>query len=63
MNATKLAKSSAVGTAVLERTFKQKLLTPVLIGVCFLLLTLENISFRPIKLLKSLVNDAITYSA
>ncbi|MFM7979205.1 MAG: hypothetical protein ACKPKO_07800, partial [Candidatus Fonsibacter sp.] len=28
-----------------------------------MLLTLENISFRPIKLLKSLVNDAITYSA
>jgi len=63
MNATKLAKSSTVGTAALERTFKQKFLTPVLIGICFLLLTLENISFRPIKLLKSLVNDAITYSA
>jgi len=62
MNATKLAKSSTVGTAILERTFKQKFLTPVLIGACFLLLLLENISFRPIKLLKSLVNDAITYS-
>jgi len=63
MNATQLAKSSAVGTAVLERTFKQKFLAPVLIGVCFFLLILENISFKPIKLLKSLVNDTITYSA
>jgi len=63
MNATRLAKSSAVGTAVLERTFKQKFLIPVLISVCFLLLILENVSFRPIKLLKSLINDAVTYSA
>jgi len=63
MNVTRLAKSSAVGTAVLERTFKQKFLIPVLISVCFLLLILENVSFRPIKLLKSLINDAVTYSA
>jgi len=63
MNATKLAKSSAVGTAVLERTFRQKILTPALIGICFLLLILENISSRPIKFFKSLINDVITYSA
>jgi len=63
MNVTRLAKSSAVGTAVLERTFKQKFLIPVLISVCFLLLILDNVSFRPIKLLKSLINDAVTYSA